>query len=227
MRPSPPSPIPARAKSKTISVVIADAHFVVRAGLLHLLSARKNIHVVGTADNGREAVRLVKQFRPDVVIMDIVMPRLPGLMAARQIYTITGGGTQVLFLTARSDDYTLEQAVRARMSGFLLKCSGTNKIAEAVQSIARGQTIYSPSVAQRLKRHLKIAGYATTEPSGLTEREQEVFCLVGSGMSDKQVAAEIGISTGTTHAHLSTAMKKTGVHDRSGVTRYVMDAGWI
>jgi DNA-binding NarL/FixJ family response regulator len=213
-----------------ITVLLADDHIVVRQGLRALLLAEEDIEIVGEADNGREAVQLVKKFLPDVVVMDIAMPVLNGLEATRQI-TRAVPSTKVLVLSSYSDDEYVQQLTEAGAAGYLVKQTAANELLKAIREAHRGNAYFSPAIAKRLRDHCRNA-LAGGQPlrrrtDYLTAREAEVLQLIAEGRANKQIAAELCISIKTVEKHRQQVMNKLGIHDVAGLTRHAIAKGII
>lgn len=214
---------------KRIKVLLAEDHTMVREGLRLLLEAEGDIEILCEAETGRTAVALAIRRRPDVVLMDIAMPQLNGLEAARQILQ-TQPGTRILILSAHEDDAYLEQALATGVAGYLIKQTSASMLTKAIRAIASGKTFFSPSISLRLSQYEKNEGQNTARKkrgSGLTSREIEVLQLIAEGMANKQIAAELGISIKTVEKHRQSLMDKLNVHDTAGVTRHAIASGII
>lgn len=222
------SPIPPAIK--TITVLLADDHTVVRQGIRSLLSAEPDIEVVGEAANGRQAVQMARQLRPDIVVMDIAMPQLNGLEATRQIVG-EGIPTRLLILSSYADDEYVHQLTEAGASGYLIKQTAANDLIKAVREVAKGNAYFSPSILKRLLEFYRES-YVTGRPRRqqsefLTSREQEVLQLVAEGHVNKQIASVLGISIKTIEKHRQQLMDKLNVHDIAGLTRYAISHGVV
>jgi len=215
---------------KRITVLLAEDHTIVREGFRKMLELEDDLEVVGEAEDGRQAVAMVKKLRPAVVVMDIAMPRLNGLEATRQIHKAIPA-TKVLILSAHGDDAYVEQAIAFGAVGFLLKQTSAHVLAEAIREVQKGNTFFSPSVAKRLhERNRKSpdrAGLPKPRNARLSSREVEVLQLVAEGKANKETAAELGISTKTVEKHREHLMEKLNIHDTAGLTRYAIGAGII
>lgn len=213
-----------------IRVLLADDHTVVRQGIRALLIAEEDIDIVGEAENGRQAVQLVKQLMPDVAIVDIAMPVLNGLEATRQI-TRTVPSARVLILSSYGDDQYVEQITEAGAAGYLVKQSAANDLVEAIREVHKGNAFFSPSIAKRLRDQCREAlsgGQPARRRSDyLTTREAEVLQLVAEGFANKQIAAELSISIKTVEKHRQQVMNKLGIHDVAGLTRHAIARGII
>jgi DNA-binding NarL/FixJ family response regulator len=203
---------------------------VVRQGLRALLAAEGDIEIVGEAENGRQAIQLVKKFLPDVAVIDIAMPVLNGLEATRQI-TRTVPSTKVLILSSYSDDEYVHQLTQAGAAGYLVKQTAANELLKAIREAHRGNAYFSPSVAKRLRDHCReafVSGQPVRRRSDyLTTREAEVLQLIAEGRANKQIAAELCISIKTVEKHRQQVMNKLGIHDVAGLTRHAISKGII
>src|SRR6266436_4409404 len=214
---------------KKIGVLLVDDHTVVRQGLRALLKAEEDIEVVGEAENGRQAVMLAKKHPPDVVVMDVAMPLMNGLEATRQILKSTPN-TKVLVLTSYGDDECVEQLMRAGAAGYLIKQTAANDLLKAIREVYRGNAFFSPSIAKRLRdqsRESFTTGPPARKSGELTSREAEVLQLIAEGLSNKQIAAKLGISIKTVEKHRQQVMNKLNIHDVAGLTRYAIAKGLV
>jgi DNA-binding NarL/FixJ family response regulator len=204
-----------------ISVVVADDQALVRSGFVVLVDAADDMRVVGEASNGAEAIDLVAQYHPDVVLMDIRMPVTDGIEATRQIVaTGEGAATKVLILTTFDLDEYVYGALRAGASGFLLKDTRPEELLAAIRTLADGDALLAPSVTRRLisefvQRPDRSPSPAPVELKYLTERELEVLVEVGRGLSNADIAARLNISAATAKTHVSRVLMKLHAHDRA------------
>lgn len=214
-----------------IRVVLADDQLLVRAGFRALLAAQPDVEVVAEAADGEEAVRQVRQLRPDVVLMDIRMPLLDGLAATRQITADTTlADVRVIMLTTFELDEYVFEAIRCGASGFLVKDTEPDELLRAVRAVTAGDALLSPGVTRRL-----IAEFAarSKEPaaavglSQLTEREREVMALVGIGLSNEEIARRLVVSPLTAKTHVSRAMVKLGARDRAQLVVLAYESGLV
>ena len=215
----------------TIRVLLADDQMLVRAGFKALLDAQDDIEVVGEAGDGDEAVRLTGEFRPDIVLMDIRMPGVDGLTAARTIAQEQAlSNVRIVILTTFDLDEYVFEALRAGASGFLVKNTEPAELIHAVRSVAAGDALLSPGVTRRL-----IATFATrskqpvdsAELKRLTDREKEVMALVAEGLSNDEIARTLVVSPATAKTHVSRAMVKLGARDRAQLVVLAYESGLV
>jgi len=215
---------------KKTTVLLAEDHMIVREGFRKMLELERDLEVVGEAEDGRQAVAMVKKLRPSVVLMDIAMPRLNGLEATRQLLK-AAPATKVLMLSAHSDDAYLEDAADAGAVGFLLKQTSAHVVCQAIREVQKGGTFFCPSLVKRMddraRRSPKRAGLSGKRNVRLSSRETEVLQLIAEGKANKETAAELGISTKTIEKHREHLMEKLDIHDTAGLTRYAISAGII
>ncbi|WP_093629558.1 response regulator transcription factor [Streptomyces sp. 3213.3] len=212
-------------------VVVADDQTVVREGIVMLLGLLPGIEVVGAAGDGDEAVRLVAELAPDVVLMDLRMPRCDGVEATRRIRA-EHPGTQVVVLTTFADDASLFPALRAGARGYLTKDAGGDEIVRAVESVLSGDAGLSPSIQRRLLERLSDPGPQPPSgpaelPDGLTARETEVLVLIAEGLTNQEIARKLHVSTATVKTHINNLFAKTGLKDRAQAVRYAYGKGLV
>ena len=206
-----------------IRVLIADDHGIVRQGLQMYLGSDPEIEIVGEARNGAEAVALAHQLRPDVILMDLLMPVMDGIAATAAIRRELPD-TEVVALTSVLEDAAVVEAVRAGAIGYLLKDTEADELRRAIKSAAAGQVQLSPQAAARLMREVR-----TPEKSheSLTERECDVLRLLAQGQSNKEIAQHLNVSEQTVKTHVSHVLNKLGVPSRTQAALYAMRAGLV
>ncbi len=214
-----------------ISVVLVDDQALVRAGFRALLDDEDDLRVVGEAADGREALRVVRDQRPDVVLMDIRMPEVDGLDATRQICSDPQlGSTRVVILTTFDLDEYVFEAVRIGASGFLVKDTEPRDLLAGVRAVAAGDTLLSPGVTRRLIEEFADRSRGQADASvlaPLTAREREVLALVGQGLSNDEIAAALVMSPATAKTHVSRTMIKVGARDRAQLVVLAYESGLV
>lgn len=222
-------PCRGRRDPTTIRVLIADDQAMVRAGFAMILAAEDDIEVVAEAVDGLQAVELAEQHRPDVVLMDIRMPRLDGLEALRRL---TRPGTvnppKVVVATTFDDDSYVHRALSDGACGFLIKDSGPALLVEAIRAAASGEALVSPSITVRLLRRLNNLVTATGQArSALSARELEVVRLVARGLTNAEIATELSISVATVKTHLGNVQTKLPARNRVEIAAWAWESGLI
>ncbi|MFN8558224.1 MAG: response regulator transcription factor [Dehalococcoidia bacterium] len=205
-----------------IRILIADDHTVVRRGLRMFLALDPELEVVGEAADGAEAVAMARELRPDVVLMDILMPVMDGIAATAAIRRELPE-TEVIALTSVLDDAAVVGAVRSGAIGYLLKDTEGEALCRAIRAAAAGQVQLSPEAATRLMREVR----APQAPESLTERETEVLRLLTDGGANKDIARRLGISEATVKAHISSILTKLGVQSRTQAALYAVQSGLV
>ena len=213
-----------------IRVLVADDQRVVREGLSRLLGLLTGIKVVGTAADGDEALALAIRLRPDVVLMDLRMPRCDGIEATRRLRE-HDASIKVLVLTTYADDRSVIDALRAGARGYLTKDAGAREIREALERVTRGQPAIDPAVQQHLLDAITAsppgpgAEPAPQFPDALTAREAEVLSLIARGLSNAEIASQLMVSETTVKSHINHLFAKTGVRDRAQAVTYAYQHG--
>jgi DNA-binding NarL/FixJ family response regulator len=215
---------------KRITILLAEDHTIVREGFRRMLDLEDDLEVVGEAQNGRQAIEMVKKLHPAVVLMDIGMPLLNGLEATRQVLKAVPA-TKVIILSAHSDDAYVTNATESGAVGFLLKQTSADDVRRAIREVHQEKTFFSPSISRRLD-YLNLQSFSRTgmtnkKTAELTSREMEVLQLVAEGKANKQAAAELGIGIKTIEKHREHLMQKLDIHNTAGLTRYAIYAGVI
>jgi DNA-binding NarL/FixJ family response regulator len=210
-------------------VLVVDDRTVVRDGLVLLLGLLPGLEVVGSAGNGEEAVRLVAEHRPDVVLMDLRMPRVDGVEATRRIKR-ENPAVQIVVLTTYSDDESVFAALQAGARGYLTKDAGAEEISRAIDAVRGGDAQLDPSVQRRLVDALAGGGQPSRRrrgdlPDGLTQREAEVLTLIAAGRSNAEIARELFISEATVKTHINNLFAKAGLRDRAQAVTYAYRKG--
>jgi NarL family two-component system response regulator LiaR len=212
-----------------IRVLIADDHAVVRQGLRTFLELQDDMKVVADVADGEAAVRAAREHAPDVVVMDLVMPRLDGVEATRQIVA-ERPATRVMALTSFLDDDKVLPAVRAGAAGYLLKDASPQELAQAIRTVHDGQALLHPAVASRVLEEVaqsapRPTATATPADTPLTPREREVLALLARGLANKAIAHELGIAEKTAKIHVSRILHKLGVADRTQAALHAVREG--
>ncbi len=220
-------------EDKRLKLLLADDHAVVRAGTRELLERQPDLNIIGEAADGEEAVRLTHELQPDVVVMDVRMPKMSGVEATRRIKAQCPN-VRVLVLTAHDDDEYVFALLQAGANGYLLKTAEIDKVVEAIRAVAEGQSMLAPTVAGKVvaqftsgKSLPDVMADSHNQFDGLTERELGILKLVGKGLSNKQIGKKIFISDRTVQAHLSNIFSKLGVSSRTEAVMYAVRKGWI
>jgi NarL family two-component system response regulator LiaR len=206
-----------------IRVLLVDDHPIVREGLRTYLATVEGIEVVGEAQDGIEASRLVDELDPDIVLMDLAMPNMDGIEATRFI-TQANDRVKVIALTSFATDDKVFPAIRAGAAGYLLKEAEPAEVAEAIRKAARGEPILAPAVAERLMREV-AASVPTAHRSDLTVRELEVLRLIAAGRSNREISDDLGVAEKTVKTHVSNILSKLQLSDRTQAAVYAVQHG--
>ncbi len=204
---------------KKLSILIADDHPVVRDGLRGMLESQPDFEVVGEAADGAQAIKLVEELRPEIVLMDLRMPQVDGVTAIRAIKS-SQAETQILVLTTYDSDADILPAIEAGATGYLLKDSSREELYGAIRATARGDTVLAPTVAARLVGQMRAPA-----EERLSSRELEVLQLVAEGASNKDIASRLHISQATVKSHLIHIFGKLGVSDRTAAVTVALQRG--
>lgn len=213
---------------KRITVVISDDHTVFREGLRLLLNATDDIEVIGEAEDGHRAVGETKRLRPNLVIMDIAMPLLNGVEAARKI-ALEVPGTKVLILSSYSDDQSIQKSIAAGVAGYLMKETAAKDLWRAIREVYSGNAFFSPPIAKRLLKRCTNSDPQSCSMAAwaLTARQREVVQLIAEGFSSKQMADRLTVSVKTIEKHRQAAMNKLDIHEVATLTRYAISNGVV
>jgi DNA-binding NarL/FixJ family response regulator len=210
-----------------IRVIVADDHHLVRQGIRALLEKADDIEVIGEAADGQEAVELVERLVPDVLVLDIAMPRLNGTQATGRVRAL-GVATQVVILSMHSDETLVREALRSGARGYLLKRSVTEELLLAVRAASRGEIYLSPAISRSIVADLLM--FQADYKSGfdlLTPREREVLQLIAEGRTNRAIAQMMQVSVKTVEKHRASLMSKLDVHDVAGLTRIAIKHGLV
>jgi DNA-binding NarL/FixJ family response regulator len=207
-----------------IRILVADDQRVVREGLVMLLGLLPGVEVVGAAADGEQAAALATELRPDVVLMDLRMPRLDGVQATRRLRD-HDPEVAVIALTTYADDRSVVEALRAGARGYLTKDAGADEIRQAVEAVVRGEVALDPAVQRQLVEALAGGAAATGAaapalPDGLTPREAEVLALIADGLTNAEIAARLVVSEATVKSHVNHLFAKIGARDRAQAVAY-------
>lgn len=211
-----------------LRVLLADDHEMMREGLKMLVNRQTDMETVGEADNGRAAIALAQELKPDVVVMDISMPELNGLKATERLKKLCPE-IKVLTLTRHADDAYLRQLLKAGASGYLLKKSAAGELVRAIRAVASGDTYLDPVLTKQVVAHAfgRLDRRGTSTDKSLSGREEEVLRLIAWGHANKEIAARLDISVRTIEVYKTRAMEKMGMKNRIDIVRYALLKGWL
>jgi len=212
-----------------IKVLVAEDHLITRQGICRLLEDASDLTVIGEAGDGEEAVQMATEMHPDVVIMDIAMPKLNGIEATRQIKLIRPA-TAVLILSAYDDDEYVFGLVEAGAAGYLLKTASGDELTHAIRAVHKGEPVLDPIIARKILNHLRFPGKirrAARPSERLSDREMDIIKLAAKGMSNKDIANELHLSWRTVEGNLRNIFNKLGVGSRTEAVVQAMGRGWL
>lgn len=216
---------------QSIRVMLVDDHGMVREGLRTYLELEDDIEIVGEAVNGRDALNRARTLRPDVILMDLLMPEMDGISAIKALREAERDDrrepkARVLVLTSFADDQQIIQAIRAGADGYLLKDVSADDLTKAIRAVAKGQVQLHPDVARKLMSQMASPAPASTEPDpGLTDRELEVLQHIAKGLSNKEIAHQLVVSERTVKGHVSNILSKLNLADRTQAALYAVRHG--
>jgi DNA-binding NarL/FixJ family response regulator len=210
-----------------VRILLADDHAMLRDGVRMVLEAHPGFEVVGTADNGAEAVALAHSLQPDIAVLDVAMPELNGLDATREIRACCPE-TEIVILSMHEGEDYLREALRAGAAGYVLKRAAAKELVGAIQAVQRGESYLDPALTRTLiSDYVRKVDRTDLPADALTERELEVLKLVAEGLTNRQIAAKLDISIKTVQSHRANLMDKLDLHDRTELVRYAIRRGLI
>jgi NarL family two-component system response regulator LiaR len=213
----------------SITIILVEDHQITRQGIHRLLADEKGLSIIGEASNGEEAVQLVTEMMPDVVVMDIAMPKLNGIEATRQIKLINPR-TGVLILSAYDDDEYVFALLKAGAAGYLLKSVSGNELVRAIKAIHKGEPVLDPVIAQKVMNYFKFKDKVPTledESLQLSNRELDVIRLAAKGLTNKDIADNLHLSYRTVEGHMRDVFNKMGVGSRTEAVLFGLKKGWF
>jgi DNA-binding NarL/FixJ family response regulator len=205
-----------------IRVLIADDHLVVREGLEAMLHSSDDFEIVGQAIDGLETLRLVEELHPDVVLIDVQMPKMDGIEATRRIRQ-QSPTTQVVILSSFDEDEYIYKAIQAGARGYLLKDIDLHALLDVIRAAAQGESVLPPNIATRLVEHIS----AQRTQARLTQREQEVLCLLAKGLRNKEIASQLNITERTVKSHVANIIAKLGASSRTEAVSQALKEGRV
>ena len=209
-----------------IRVVLVDDHTLVRAGFRTLLQSLERVSIVAEAEDGREAVALAEAEHPDVILMDIAMPRLNGIEATARITEIDPEIRVIILSMHPNEEYVL-RALRVGASGYILKDADLPELEMAIRSVAQGETYLSPPISKQVADYVRRVDEETATLDRLTPRQREVLQLIAEGFTNREIAQQLGISTKTVESHRAHLMDRLDIHDIAGLVRYAIRTGLV
>jgi two-component system, NarL family, response regulator NreC len=212
----------------SVTIVLVDDHDIVRAGLRSILEAEKDFQIVGEASDGQAALQIVQHLKPDILLLDLVLPKLNGLDVARSVHNISPG-TQVIVLSMHSNEAYVVDALKIGVAGYVLKDKATEEILEAIRYVLEGERYLSPPISGRVIESYiqRIQESSMDSYETLSDREREVFTLAAEGHSNPEIAQMLSISPRTVETHRSNVMRKLGLRTQTDLIRYAIQRGII
>ncbi len=212
---------------KSIRILLAEDHTIVREGLKTLIDAQSGMEVVGEAGDGASAVQLAAQLQPDIVVMDVGLPRMNGAEATREIKS-QNPNVRVVALTMYEDKSYVRELIRAGASGYVVKRAAADELIHALRVVADGGNFFDPIIQEKLASPLSSgAAHAAHSESELSERETEVVRMIAEGHSNKEIAYRLDVSIKSVETYKARAMEKLGLHSRAEIVRYALLRGWL
>lgn len=210
-----------------LRILLADDHAMLRDGVHMVLEAQPGFEVVGCADNGRDAVRLVRELQPDIAVLDVAMPEMNGLEATKAIRECCPD-TAIVILSMHEGEEYLREALRAGAAGYVLKRAAAQELVGAIMAVRRGESYLDPALTRTLiSDYVRQVERSDETPDSLTDRELEVLTLVAEGLTNRQIALRLNISIKTVQTHRANLMDKLNLHDRTELVRYAIRRGLI
>jgi DNA-binding NarL/FixJ family response regulator len=211
----------------TIRILLADDHTLVRAGFRALINRMSEVEIVAEASDGEQALRLIEEHRPDIVLLDIAMPRLNGLEVTARV-TAAFPAMRVIILSMHANEEYVLQALRAGSSGYLVKDADTIELELAIRAVARGETYLSPAVSKRvIEDYVRLTQGGSDSLVRLTPRQRQVLQMIAAGNSTKEIAQSLNISVKTVETHRAQLMDELDIHDVAGLVRYAIRMGLV
>ncbi|MCG8589414.1 MAG: response regulator transcription factor [Proteobacteria bacterium] len=210
----------------TISILLADDHQLFREGVRQLLVQRGNYEVVGEAGDGETAVELALRERPDVVLMDVAMPRLSGILATRRIVE-EHKDARILILSALAESLPVEESLRAGAAGYMVKSGSTRDLVSALEAVQAGGSYLSPGLSSQVVRNATLPSRASRGMAELSDREREVLAGIAEGFSSREIARRLCLSPRTVDSHRVRLMRKLGIHKSQSLVRFAIRAGLV
>jgi len=218
-------PKPQRMMNKQIRVLLVDDHPVVRKGLCLCLAKQPNIRIVGEAGDGHQALAMAAELRPDMVLMDIDLPGMNGLAVA-EVLQREQPQIQILFLSMHSEGEYVMRILQSGARGYVLKHASTEELVQAIDKVHAGETYFSPEVA-KLALNQIVQNQGVQRNGALTDRENEVLVHIAGGLSNKEIACQLGVGVRTVETHRERIMRKLDIHSAAGLTRYAISNGLV
>jgi two-component system response regulator NreC len=213
---------------ETTRILLAEDHRTVREGIKLLVNAQPDMEVIGEADNGEAAIAEAQRIKPDMVVMDISMPKMNGLNATKRLRRLLPD-VKILTLTRHTDDGYLQQLIKAGVNGYVLKQSAPSELINAIRAVNEGKSYVDSALTNKVLGGYvgRSASLRGESPNEITDRESEILRLIAWGYSNKEIAGQLGISVKTVEAHKSNTMRKLGMTSRIDIVRYAILQGWL